>query len=127
MAFMAIRSTASTNGTALRTSQGLPRRQAWSESAPSFAGLGPVDRTDVTKASWLAGGVLLGSVVPLTLLIALPTNDELLDPAAESDLDRVQQLLTRWNGLHAVRSLLSGSAFLLFAAFTQTAQRPKEP
>ena len=106
------------------------KRAAVMQASLAIAGaLGAVGAAiaESRKASWLAGGVLLGSVVPFTLLIASPTNDELLDPAAERDLDRVQRLLARWNGLHAVRSLLSGSAFLLFAALAQTAQPPKEP
>jgi uncharacterized membrane protein len=63
---------------------------------------------------WLIGGLLLGSVVPFTLLVAMPTNKRLLDPAMDRDLDRARSLLTRWNGLHAVRSLLSVVALLLF-------------
>jgi uncharacterized membrane protein len=63
---------------------------------------------------WLLGGVLLGAVVPFTLLVAFPTNRELLDPAADGDLARARLLLERWNRLHAVRSVLSVAALLTF-------------
>ena len=63
---------------------------------------------------WLAGGVLLGSVVPFTFLGIMPTNRALLALSAEQDPARAAALLTRWNRLHAVRSLLSTAAFVLF-------------
>ena len=63
---------------------------------------------------WLAGGLLLGAVVPFTLLVAFPVNKQLLDPAMDADLERAERLLTRWNRLHAVRSLLSIVALVLF-------------
>ena len=63
---------------------------------------------------WLIGGLLLAAVVPFTLLVILPTNKALLDPAAAQDLDRVGLLLGRWNRLHAVRSLLSVAALAVF-------------
>jgi hypothetical protein len=63
---------------------------------------------------WLIGGLLLGSIVPFTLLVAFPVNKQLLDPAIDRDLDRAKSLLARWNRLHAVRSLLSVVALLLF-------------
>jgi uncharacterized membrane protein len=65
-------------------------------------------------SAWLLGGVLLGLVVPFTLVVALPVNKQLLDPAMEGDLDRARSLLTRWNRLHAVRTLLSVVALVLF-------------
>ncbi|HEX2078454.1 MAG TPA: DUF1772 domain-containing protein [Longimicrobium sp.] len=67
-------------------------------------------------AAWLAGGLLLGSVIPVTLLVIFPTNRELLDPATAGNPDRAGVLLGRWNRLHAVRSVLSTLALLLFLA-----------
>ena len=66
------------------------------------------------KAGWFVGGVLLGSIAPLTLIGISPTNDLLLDTSIEQNLDRVQELLSRWNRLHAIRSALGASAFLIF-------------
>ncbi len=63
---------------------------------------------------WLVGGLMLGSVIPFTLIVIFPTNKQLLDPATAQDVDRVQLLLGRWNRLHAVRSLLAMSAFAVF-------------
>jgi Domain of unknown function (DUF1772) len=59
----------------------------------------------------LIGGGLLGAVVPFTLLIVLPTNQRLLDPALDRSSAETARLLTRWGRLHAVRSLLGVLAF----------------
>ena len=64
---------------------------------------------------WLASGaILLGSVVPFTLVAILPTNHQLVDPALDPRGQKATQLLVRWGRLHAVRSVLSSAAFLLF-------------
>ena len=73
-------------------------------------------------AAWLAGasfwwfvaGVLLGSVIPFTLIAILPTNKLLLSPTLDRRSTEAEHLLTRWGRLHAVRSVLSGLALLLF-------------
>ena len=65
-------------------------------------------------ARWLLGGGLLIAVIPFTAVVILPTNQQLLDPATAQDVDLAERLLTRWGRLHAVRSLLSLVAFLLF-------------
>jgi hypothetical protein len=67
------------------------------------------------RDGWIAlGAILLGAVVPFTLLAILPTNKRLLD----SDLDprdrAAAELLSRWGRLHATRSVLSSAAFVLF-------------
>jgi len=67
-----------------------------------------------SDAWWLVGGGLLASVVPFTALAVLPTNKRLLDPAAANDPDSAERLLTGWGRLHAVRSVLSSAALLLF-------------
>jgi uncharacterized membrane protein len=67
-----------------------------------------------SDARWLVGGGLLVSVIPFTALAILPTNKQLLDPATANDLDLAERLLTRWGRLHAVRSVLSLVALLLF-------------
>ena len=63
---------------------------------------------------WLVAGVLLGSVIPFTLIIILPTNKHLLSPTLDRRSAEAERLLTRWGRLHAVRSVLSGLALLLF-------------
>src|SRR5262249_28086881 len=63
---------------------------------------------------WLAlGAILLGSVVPFTLVAILPTNHQLVDPALDPRGQKAIQLLERWGRLHAVRSVLSSTSFLL--------------
>jgi hypothetical protein len=59
----------------------------------------------------LVGGLLLGAVIPFTLLVILPTNKRLLDPGLDRRSAEAAALLDRWGRLHAVRSMLSGLAF----------------
>jgi Domain of unknown function (DUF1772) len=63
---------------------------------------------------WLVAGVLLGSVIPFTLIVILPTNKLLLSAALDRRSAEAERLLARWSRLHAVRSVLSGLALLLF-------------
>ena len=63
---------------------------------------------------WLVAGGLLGSVIPFTLIVILPTNKRLLDPTLDRRSVEAERLLSHWNGLHAMRSVLSGVALLLF-------------
>jgi hypothetical protein len=58
--------------------------------------------------------VLLGIVVPFTLLIIAPTNRRLLNPGLDPGGGEAAALLNRWARLHAVRSLLSIVSFLIF-------------
>src|SRR5256886_3616067 len=62
-------------------------------------------------AAWARGGdravliaaVLLGAVVPFTLIVLLPTNKQLLDPSLDSRSAMAAELLSRWGWLHGVR------------------------
>jgi uncharacterized membrane protein len=67
--------------------------------------------------AWLIAALLVGSVVPVTFVVIMPTNKKLL--AAERDLasDETRDLLVRWGRLHAVRTTLSlcGAAIYLWA------------
>jgi len=63
---------------------------------------------------WVVAGVLLGSVIPFTLIVILPTIKQLLSPALDRGSAVAERLLARWGRLHAVRSILSGIALLLF-------------
>ena len=60
------------------------------------------------------GALCLGAVVPFTLIVILPTNNHLLDPALDPRSPNATRLLVRWGRLHAIRSALSGLAFTLF-------------
>ena len=63
---------------------------------------------------WLAGALLLGSVVPFTLVVIKPTNNQLLDPGRDLESAQTRALLEKWGRLHAVRSVLSLLATVLF-------------
>jgi hypothetical protein len=62
---------------------------------------------------WLVGGVLLGLSVPFTLLVVMPTNRRLSSGSGKDPVD-VRRLLDRWNRLHAVRTIASFLAPLVF-------------
>ena len=65
-------------------------------------------------SAWLLGGVLLGAVVPFTLVVTFPTNKQLMSAEMDRDPARARTLLDRWNRLHAVRTALSFAALVLF-------------
>ena len=60
---------------------------------------------------WLVGAVAQFAVVPLTLLWIKPVNDRLLSPVEDGE---TESLLFRWGARHAVRTALSGVAFVIF-------------
>jgi hypothetical protein len=59
------------------------------------------------------GAVLLGAIVPFTLVVIFPTNARLLDPALAAADAQAARLLRKWGRLHGVRTALSAGAFLL--------------
>jgi Domain of unknown function (DUF1772) len=61
----------------------------------------------------LIAGLLLGSLIPFTLTVILPTNKRLLDARLDRNAPEATALLARWGRLHAVRSVVGGIAFLL--------------
>ena len=61
-------------------------------------------------ASWLIAALLIGAVVPFTLVVIHPTNHQLLDPARDRSSAETRVLLERWARLHAVRTALSLAA-----------------
>ena len=64
--------------------------------------------------AWLWGAVLFFSVVPYTLLVILPTNKQLLESSLDRSSERARVLLVRWGRLHAVRTVVSLAALVLF-------------
>ena len=60
---------------------------------------------------WLAVAVVIGSVIPFTLIVIKPVNDALLQN--RNAAMEVAALLTRWGYLHWARTVASGLAFLL--------------
>jgi hypothetical protein len=72
---------------------------------------------------WIVAGALLGSVIPFTLIVILPTNKRLLSPGLDRRSAETERLLARWGTLHAVRSVVSGLALLLFLYLAILAKR----
>ncbi len=62
----------------------------------------------------LLAAVLLGTVVPFTLTVILPTNRRLLNPSLDPSGNEAMVLLRRWGRFHAIRSVLSTMGFVLF-------------
>jgi hypothetical protein len=105
-------------GTALAVAQWGPSYKRATVMQASLAALGFLSATGAwmqgSGGLWLMGGILLGLVIPFTLIVILPTNRKLLAPdLARESLD-ARRLLDRWARLHAVRSVLSFSSFLVF-------------
>jgi hypothetical protein len=64
--------------------------------------------------AWLVGGLLLLLNIPFTLVVILPTNKRLESRELDLRSEEAGSLLRRWGRLHAVRSILSGLAFVIF-------------
>ena len=72
---------------------------------------------------WLAAAVLLGSVVPFTLVVMKPVNDALLQGGGVSTAE-LDALLIRWGYLHWARTVASGFAFVSFLACSRPRSAP---
>jgi hypothetical protein len=64
--------------------------------------------------TWLLGAALIAAVVPFTLVVVFPTNRKLLEPGRDNQSEETRQLLIAWGRLHAVRSVLSFVATLIY-------------
>lgn len=65
---------------------------------------------------WLVAALLIGAVVPFTLIVIMPTNHQLLAPGRDLSSSETRALLEKWGRLHAVRSALSLAASVLYVA-----------
>jgi hypothetical protein len=94
------------------------RRAAAMQASLALAGslAGLVASLRGSGLAWLVGAVLLGSVVPFTLVLIKPVNDRLLAPELDPGAPEVLELLSRWARLHGVRSIASALAFICFLA-----------
>lgn len=63
---------------------------------------------------WLVGAVFIGLVVPFTFIAIMPTNHQLLTPGRDLASSETRTLLEKWGRLHAVRSVLSSIAALVY-------------
>jgi hypothetical protein len=65
-------------------------------------------------AEWLVPAVLIGAVVPVTFVAIMPTNHQLLATGRDLDSVETRALLKKWGNLHAVRTLLSVCASVIY-------------
>ena len=63
---------------------------------------------------WLIGAVLIGLVIPFTFIGVMPTNHQLLAPGRDLSSIETRSLLVKWGRLHAVRSVLSFLASIVY-------------
>ena len=63
---------------------------------------------------WFVGAVLIFAVIPFTLIVIMPTNKKLFDPALDRTSEVTHQLLHDWGKLYAVRSILALGASVVF-------------
>jgi len=95
--------------------------QSYKRAAAMQATLAILSCLTGIAAAWLGGGfiwlvaaVVIGSVVPFTLIVVKPTNDALFAPDRDLAAAATRGLLEKWGRLHAVRSGLSLLATLLY-------------
>jgi hypothetical protein len=106
----------------------LDTKSAVLQWAPSYhratwmqAPLALISFTTGLAAWWFGGGVgwviaalLIGAVVPFTFLGIMPTNRRLLAPARDLASEETRTLLEKWAKLHAVRTVLSLLATVIY-------------
>jgi hypothetical protein len=63
---------------------------------------------------WAIAALLIGAVVPFTLIGIMPTNKALLAPGRDLGDAETRILLEHWAKLHAVRTVLSVAATVLY-------------
>ncbi len=105
-------------GTALAVTEFAPSYKRAAVMQASLAALGVLCAVGAWLSgspwAWLVGGLLLGAVIPFTLIAIFPTNKQLLNPALDKNSPIAEELLTRWGRLHAVRSVLSLASCVVF-------------
>ena len=65
-------------------------------------------------AGWAVAALLIGSVVPFTLIGIMPTNQKLLAPGRDLAGAETRTLLDAWGNLHSVRTVASLFATVLY-------------
>ena len=92
------------------------KRGAIMQASLAIAGCvaGVIGGWSLNDTGSIVAALLLGIIVAFTLIVILPTNKRLLDPALDASGAEAASLLRRWGRLHAVRSVLLAVAFLIF-------------
>src|SRR5437867_1350680 len=98
------------------------RRAAVMQGALAVVGLfaGIVAWYQGSGIGWLVVGVLLGAMVPFTLVVIMPTNRRLLDGGLDSSSAEARELLSRWGRLHAVRTVVGVAVFVAFVGLSMS-------
>jgi hypothetical protein len=74
---------------------------------------------------WLLSAILIASVIPFTLLVVEPVNEQI--KALVPSSAQAMELLARWGRLHWVRTVVSGAAFIIcLAAIVSPYYLPRE-
>jgi anthrone oxygenase-like protein len=63
---------------------------------------------------WLVAAVLIGAVVPFTFIAIMPMNHRLLAPGRDLGSAETRALLEHWGTFHAVRTVLSLGASMIY-------------
>jgi hypothetical protein len=63
---------------------------------------------------WFIAALLIGAVVPFTFIGVMPTNNKLLSPGRDLTSVETRELLQKWGKLHAVRTVLSLAASVIY-------------
>jgi hypothetical protein len=71
-----------------------------------------------SNPAWLAGAILIGAVIPFTLVMIAPLNRRLLDPRRDLTSNETRLLLKKWGKRHAVRSLLGLNAAIIYVGLS---------
>lgn len=68
----------------------------------------------VSDPLWAIGAALLVFVIPFTLIVLKPINDQLMDTGAERLDSETEALLKKWASRHWVRSIASGLSLAVY-------------
>jgi len=63
---------------------------------------------------WAIGAAFLVFVIPFTVVVLKPINDQLLDSKAQRTESETENLLNLWAPRHLVRSIASGLSFAIY-------------
>lgn len=91
------------------------RRATWLQAPLALVGSAAGLAAWLLGASsvWLVASLLIGAVVPFTVIAIMQTNHKLLAPDRDPASPETRALLQRWGKLHAVRTALSLVATVL--------------
>ena len=93
------------------------KRATWMQAPLAIVGLlaGALACFFDGGVGWLIGAIIIGTVVPVTFMIIMPTNHKLLEPNRDLSSIETRSLLNQWGRLHLLRTALSLVAFAIFA------------